>query len=318
MITGGLVYESRIRGNEAGMRFNPRARIDQSGTERRGGGGGGGRIGGIGGGRLSIGSVVVLGLIFLINQFTGVDISGMVPDGGSGSSTVADSCSTGADANKSDDCAIALITTSVQNFWEQTLPEQAGVEYQRIKTVRFENSTSSGCGTASAAMGPFYCPNEQRVYVDIAFVDDMLTGDLGARGGAFALAYVIGHEYGHHIENQIGYLGRIRTQQGPKSDSVKAELMADCLGGMWARDAQETTDQDGNRIIEDLTQDDIARAIDAARAVGDDRIQQASGGGVKSEVWTHGSSAQREHWFNVGLKEGSMESCDTFKPGALD
>lgn len=313
MITGRLVYESHYGENEAGMRFNPKARIDRSGTERRGRGGGTG----IGGGQLTIGGVVALGLVFLIGQVTGVDVSGLIPETGSGSSTVADSCRTGADANASDDCAIALITTSVQNYWDEALPAQAGIAYQRIKTVRFDTATTSACGRATAATGPFYCPSEQRVYLDTGFVDDMLTGDLGARGGAFALAYVIGHEYGHHIENQLGYLDRIRTRQGERSDSVKVELMADCLGGMWARAAQDVTDQDGNRIIENLTRDDIARAIDAARAVGDDRIHQSSGGSVNSEAWTHGSSAQREHWFNVGLTEGSLQACDTFAPGAL-
>jgi predicted metalloprotease len=166
-------------------------------------------------------------------------------------------------------------------------------------------------------MGPFYCPNDQRVYIDKTFMDDMLRGQLGAKGGTFALGYVIAHEYGHHVEDLLGILGRMRTQQGPKSDSVRVELMADCLGGMWAKDAQQTKDAQGNAIIEDLTQDDIARAIDAAQAVGDDRIQKQSSGRVNPEAWTHGSSQERVHWFNVGLKEGSLEACNTFAPGAL-
>ena len=145
----------------------------------------------------------------------------------------------------------------------------------------------------------------------------MLEGQLGAKGGDFALGYVIAHEYGHHVENLLGYLGRARTQNGPQSDAVKIELMADCLGGMWAKDAQRTTDALGQVIISDLTQDDIARAIDAAKAVGDDRIQKRSSGRVNPEQWTHGSSAERAHWFNTGLKEGSLEACDTFAPGAL-
>ncbi|MFL6173114.1 MAG: neutral zinc metallopeptidase [Marmoricola sp.] len=300
------------------MRFNPRATIDQSENESRAGGGGGG----MGGGRLTLGGVLVLGVVFLINQFTGVDLSGLIGAGGSGSGsdqTVATSCRTGADANKSDECAIKLITTSVQDYWHTAFPDQVSGSpaYEPIQTVTFRGSTASGCGQASSAMGPFYCPNDKKVYIDTTFMDDMLKGDLGAQGGPFALAYVVGHEYGHHIEDQLGILGRMKTQQGPRSDSVKAELMADCLGGMWARNAEQTKDANGVSIIEGVTADDISRAIDAATAVGDDRIQKRSGGGVDTESWTHGSSAQRVHWFNVGLKEGSLDACNTFAPGAL-
>jgi len=308
------------------MRFNPKARIDTSQVENRGGRGGlGGGLGGGGmripiptggGGRIGLGTVVVVVLFLVLQTCQGGSI---IPGGGDdgGSKAVADNCKTGEDANRDQSCAIDLITNSVQNFWAQTLPVQQGAQYADIKTVKFSGSTDSGCGRASSAMGPFYCPNDQRVYLDTSFMDDMLTGQLGAAGGPFALAYVLAHEYGHHIENQLGVLGQIRTQQGPKSDSVKVELMADCLAGMWAKNAQSTTDILGQTIISDLTQDDIARAINAAQAVGDDRIQKQSGGRVNPEQWTHGSSDQREHWFNVGLKEGSLEACDTFAPGAL-
>jgi predicted metalloprotease len=308
------------------MRFNPKARIDQGQVEnRRGGGGLGGGLGGGGmrlpiptggGGRIGLGTVVVVVLFLVLQTCQGNSLIPGTGDG-SGSNAVADDCKTGEDANRDQSCAIDLITNSVQNYWAQTLPAQQGSQYADIKTVKFSGSTDSGCGRASSAMGPFYCPNDQRVYLDTSFMDDMLTGQLGAEGGPFALAYVIAHEYGHHIEDQLGFLGQIRTQQGPRSDSVKIELMADCLAGMWAKDAQSTTDVLGQTIITDLTQDDIARAINAAQAVGDDRIQQQSSGRVNPEQWTHGSSAQREHWFNVGLKEGSLEACDTFAPGAL-
>jgi predicted metalloprotease len=244
-----------------------------------------------------------------------------IPGAGDGSpatdSNVTSNCKTGADANKTEDCAIDLITNSVQDYWAQAYDQQVGQPYKDIKTVKFSGQTSSGCGAASAALGPFYCPNDQRVYIDTSFMDEMLEGQLGAKGGPFALAYVIAHEYGHHIENLLGVLGQMRTQQGPKSDSVKVELKADCLAGMWTMSAQTTTDAAGNRIIEDLTQDDINRAIDAARAVGDDRIQKRSSGRVNPEAWTHGSSEQRVHWFNVGLKQGSLEACNTFAPSAL-
>lgn len=314
------------------MRFNPKARTGGD-TERRSGGSGGFGGGGMrlplpgGGGRggMTIGGLLVAGLIFLVAQFAGVDLGGVVGSGGDGGgdeSSTSIEC-TGAEANEleasggSDDCAIALVSDSVQAFWARTFPEQQGSEYQRAQTIVFAGTTASGCGTAQSAMGPFYCPNDQRVYLDTDFMKDMLQGQLGARGGDFALAYVIAHEYGHHVENLLGYLGRSRTQTGPKSDAVRIELMADCLGGMWAKGATETVDESGAPIIADLTQDDIARAVDAAQAVGDDRIQKKSSGRVNPDAWTHGSAEQRVHWFNTGLKEGSLRACDTFAPGAL-
>lgn len=308
------------------MRFNPKARIDPGQTEDRGSSGGlGAGLGGSGmrlpiptggGGKVGLGTVAVI-VIYLIIQAIG----GNNPIPGSGSDSpsnvVTSNCTTGEDANRDQNCAIKLITLSVQNYWAQTLPDQQGEQYVDIKTITFSGATGSGCGRATSAMGPFYCPNDQRVYLDRDFLDQMLTGQLGAQGGPFALAYVIAHEYGHHIEDQLGVLGRLRSQQGPQSDSVKVELMADCLAGMWAKDAQSTTDILGTTIISELTADDIARAINAAQAVGDDRIQKKSAGRVNPEQWTHGSSAQREHWFNVGLKEGSLTVCSTFAPGAL-
>ena len=280
------------------MRFNPRARIDQSQIETRSGGragGGGMRIpmpGGGGGGTAT-------------------------PGGNAGDTKTTNECKTGEDANKSDACAIDLFTTSVQNYWKTAYPEETGQAYQVVKTVRFEGSTDSGCGPASAQMGPFYCPNDKQVYLDVTFFDDMLEGQLGAKGGPFAIGYVIAHEYGHHVEDQLGVLGRIRTQKGPRSDAVRVELMADCLAGAWAKGAQETKDAEGNAIISELTQDDIKAAIDAAQAVGDDRIQKRSGGRVDTDSFTHGSAEQRIRWFNKGLEGGTIKGCDTFNTNDL-
>jgi len=327
VITEGLVYEALgtgvHRGEGNGMRFNPRARIDNSQVEERGSGGGGLGGGGMrlpipsgGGGKVGLGTVAVVVIYLLISLIGG---NNPIPGAGGDSTgtTAGSDCKTGADANKSQDCAINLITNSVQDYWAQTYETQAGQPYQDIRTIKFSGATASGCGQASSAMGPFYCPNDRRVYLDTSFMSDMLQGQLGAKGGPFALAYVIAHEYGHHVENLLGLLGKARTQQGPKSDSVKIELMADCLAGMWAKGAQTTKDAQGNTIIADLTQDDIARAIDAAQAVGDDRIQKQSSGRVNPEAWTHGSSDQRVHWFNVGLEDGTLEACNTFAAGAL-
>ncbi len=304
------------------MRFNPKARIDQSQIETRSGGGlgGGGMrlpMPGGGGGRIGLGTVVIVILFVVLTQCMGVDVLGGSEGGGS-DSPAANSCQTGADANKSQACAVDLFTNSVQNFWKQEYPQQTdGRPYSTVKTIRFQGSTTSGCGPASADMGPFYCPNDKNVYLDTTFFDDMLRGELGAEGGPFAIGYVIAHEYGHHVEDELGILGQIRTQRGPKSDAVRVELMADCLAGVWAKNAQETTDAQGNAIIADLTQDDIRQAIDAAQAVGDDRIQKRTSGRVDTDSFTHGSAEQRVSWFNRGLKLGTIQDCDTFNTDDL-
>lgn len=296
------------------MRFNPKAGIDQSQIETRGGGGRGGggmRLpipmgggGGFGRGRIGIGTIVLVILFVVVTQCTG---------GGNGSSAPAqNTCASGADANKSDACASDLFTNSVQDYWSRAYPAQVKGQYEPIKTVRFSGSTDSACGQASSEMGPFYCPNDRLVYLDTSFFKDMLQGQLGAKGGTFAIGYVIAHEYGHHIEDQLGILGKIRTQEGPKSDAVRVELMADCLAGAWAKGAQETRDSQGNVLIQDLTQDDIKLAIDAAQAVGDDRIQKRTSGQVNTDTFTHGSAAQRIRWFNQGMSQGTIKSCDTF------
>jgi uncharacterized protein len=297
------------------MRFNPKARIDQSQIETRSGGGlgGGGMrlpMPGGGGGRIGLGTIVIIVLFVVITQCTGNDLLG---GGGSASdSPGTNNCQTGEDANQSEACAVDLFTNSVQAFWKDEFPRETGKPYDVVTTVRFQGSTDSGCGPASQEMGPFYCPNDKKVYLDTTFFDDMLQGQLGAQGGPFAIGYVIAHEYGHHIEDQLGVLGKIRTQRGPKSDAVRTELMADCLAGVWAKGAQQTRDASGQAIISELTADDIKRAIDAAQAVGDDRIQKRAQGRVDTDSFTHGTAAQRVRWFNRGLEQGTIESCDTF------
>ncbi len=302
------------------MRFNPRARIDRSQIQARSGGGRGSGmrlpLPGGGGGKVGLGTVVVAVLFVVLTQFTDLSMPG-IDTGGDGSGATASQCRTGTDANASDACATDLFTNSVQEYWSRTLPEQAGEQYDVVQTVRFQGSTDSACGRASAEMGPFYCPNDQLVYLDTTFFDDMLEGRLGAEGGPFAIGYVIAHEYGHHVEDQLGILGRIRDRQGPRSDAVRVELMADCLAGMWAAGAQQTTDSQGQTIISDLTEQDVRRAIDAAQAVGDDRIQKRSSGRVDTDSFTHGSAEQRVRWFNRGMSQRSLESCDTFSAGSL-
>jgi hypothetical protein len=321
------------------MKFNNRARLDTRqvrDVRSRGGGRGGGFSGGRSGspmpGGLRVGGGIGGVLIALLIWF----VSSQLGDSGAGTSTATNAgtssqsgsqeayspldeqCRSGEDANENADCARVAVINSVQSFWEQTLPEQAGREYQEADTTFFSGSVNTACGNATSAIGPFYCPADSLVYLDVTFFDDMLEGQLGARGGPFSEAYVIAHEYGHHIQNLLGTMNRVRDREGATSDSVRLELQADCYAGMWAAAATSATDATGDvAIIEDLTQDDIARAIDAAEAVGDDRIQQRSGAEVDPETWTHGSADQREAWFMAGYEATDMRECDTFGISSL-
>ncbi len=212
------------------------------------------------------------------------------------------SCTTGEDANQRDDCRIVGVINSVQEFWQSELDG-----YRAAKTVFFTNGVNTGCGNASSAVGPFYCPLDQQIYIDLGFYDE-LRSRFGASGGPFAEAYVIAHEYGHHVENLIGVLERGRSgDTGPQSSAVRVELMADCLAGLWAQGAVETG------YIEELTDADIRDGLDAASAIGDDRIQEQMQGQVNPESWTHGSSEQRQTWFLKGYRQASsVRGCDTF------
>jgi predicted metalloprotease len=220
-------------------------------------------------------------------------------------SQISQECKTGEDANNRDDCRIVAVVNSVQKFWDGVFT-RSNRQYQYVDTVFFTDQVQTGCGFASSQVGPFYCPRDKLVYIDLGFFDD-LRSQFGVDASPFVQAYVIAHEYGHHVQDQLGVLDSIGNDtQGPESRAVRSELQADCYAGVWAAHAVETG------LIEELTQADINEGLDAAAAIGDDRIQEKAQGQVNPETWTHGSSEQRRRWFSRGYENGKPAACDTF------
>jgi predicted metalloprotease len=322
------------------MRFNPKARLDTSRVRVGGGGLGGGGLGG-GGMRVPLpggtragggaGLLLIILVIVLLKACGGVDLTGAIAGDATtgyntsrfqGDDTAYQSCTTGQDANEHPTtCGVVAVENSLVDYWRDTLSQQSPRTQFKPESgiVTFSGATpTTGCGQASSQMGPFYCPTDQTIYFDPSFFHDILQQQLNGPSGAFVEPYVIAHEFGHHVQNLLGTMSKVRTQQGRNSDSVRLELQADCYAGMWTRSATQTQDSQGNVLIENLSDQDIQDAIAAAKSVGDDTIQQETTGKVSPEQWTHGSSASRVRWFETGYDNGTLDACDTFNGQDVD
>jgi predicted metalloprotease len=286
------------------VKYNEGAQLDPS---QMGGGGRGGKVA-LGGGAGLV--VIVLALIFGINPGDLTGVTGPAePDDTSGGTAFAQ-CTRGSDISRDRECRFVAFTNSIQEYWGENLQG-----YKEIKVITFTGSVDTACGNATSAVGPFYCPGDTSVYLDLAFFDQ-LTSQLGAQGGDAAEAYVLAHEFGHHVQNLVGTMRQVQgggQGSGPKSPGVRLELQADCYAGAWFNHA--SSDPDGP--IAEVSKDDLNRAIDAAAAVGDDRIQEKMQGQVNPESWTHGSAANRQKWLTRGFTTGDPNRCDTFAADAL-
>ena len=290
------------------MTFNDNARVGGNTAKRRGR-----NAAIVGGGTVGVGGIVVL----LLSMFTGFDLSGLLGGGGQGPGASAEEstiegCETGADANAKDDCRLAAASLNLDQFWGRELDG-----YRQPQLIVVDESASTACGTASNATGPFYCPPEETVYVDPTFFA-ILRDQFGATAGPLAQLYVLAHEYGHHVQQITGIFDRYPNNgSGPDSNGVRTELQADCFAGAWVADLSQQVDENGVPFMQAPTETEIRDALDAAAAVGDDNIQRQSGGAVNPESWTHGSSEQRQRWFDTGYQHGAR-SCDTFSTSGAD
>jgi len=281
------------------MTFNDNASVGGNRARRRGGAIAAGGIGGIG-------AIAVL----LLSLFTGGDFSSLLGGGaapvGGGQESEIQQCETGADANARDDCRLAAASLNLDQYWEGQVQG-----YREPGLIIVDGSTSTQCGTASNQTGPFYCPPEETVYVDPTFFS-LLRDRFDASAGPLAQLYVLAHEYGHHVQNITGIMNaHPNNGTGPDSNGVRMELQADCFAGAWVQDMTQQVDENGVPFMREPTAQQLQDALGAASAVGDDHIQQQSGGFVNPESWTHGSSEQRQRWFAAGY-QGGVEACDTF------
>lgn len=295
------------------MTFNEGMQIDTSTTTSSGGGGRGpGRGIAIGGG---VGGLVIVVIALLLGVDPGSVMSQQPMDtqGVEAPGFDISQCKTGADANANLDCNVIATSNSVDAVWAQLLPG-----YTRPKLRLFKSAVNTGCGPADSAVGPFYCPPDQTIYIDTDFFQ-VLQDQFGSSGGPLAREYVVAHEYGHHVQNLLGDIGKAQQgAQGAQGNGVRTELQADCYAGVWAHYAAITKQQGTDvTFLQPLTDKDIADALSAASSVGDDRIQQQATGRVNPESWTHGSSAERQKWFTTGYQTGDPKKCDTYNASSL-
>lgn len=292
------------------MTFNEGMQIDTSSASSSGGGGMG---------RMAIGGGIGGLLLVVVAMLLGVDPGGVISQQPLDSrEDVAPGfdlsrCKTGADANKYVQCRVVATSNSLDAVWKQLMPK-----YTRPHLRLFSGQVSTGCGPASSDVGPFYCPVDKTAYFDTDFFQVLVT-QFGSSGGPFAEEYVVAHEYGHHVQNLLGVLGRAQSgAQGATGSGVRTELQADCYAGVWAHYASTVKqDSTGQPFLQPLSDKDIQDALSAAASVGDDRIQQQVNGRVNPESWTHGSSAQRQKWFTTGYSTGEPNKCDTFNTNDL-
>jgi predicted metalloprotease len=256
----------------------------------------------LGGGGL--GTVLIIAAILLFGGDLGdlAGVGGGLTEGPVGSQEITE-CQSGEDANQRQDCRLLGTIQSLDAYWSEAYAGEG--QFQQPGVQVFSDAVNTACGGATAAVGPFYCPLDQTIYIDLGFYDQ-LESRFGAEGGPFAEMYVAAHEYGHHMQNLLGLLDSGRDA-GAEGGAVRTELMADCFAGIWGAHAVETG------FLEPLTREQVSQALDAASVIGDDRIQEQTQGQVNPETWTHGSSEQRQEWFSQGLESGDPGACDTFE-----
>ena len=255
----------------------------------------------VGGG---LGTLILIAAVLLFGGDLGdlAGIGGGRTEGPVGSQEISE-CQTGADANQRQDCRLLGTIQSLDAYWSEEFSGQGTFQQPGVRV--FNDGIDTQCGSATSAVGPFYCPVDQTIYIDLGFYED-LESRFGAEGGPFAEMYVVAHEYGHHMQNLLGLLDAGRDA-GAEGGAVRTELQADCFAGVWGGNAVDTG------YLEPLTREQIGQALDAASVIGDDRIQEQTQGQVNPETWTHGSAEQRQEWFSIGLEQRSADACDTFE-----
>ena len=287
------------------MTFRPDAKLDPGQVRDVRGS----RLGGTGGlalGGGGLGTILIVALILLsggdLGDVIGLGVNAPAQEGPVGSQAAAE-CNTGAEANERQDCRIVGTVNSLAVYWADAFAS-SNQQFQQPEVVLFSDAVNTQCGGATSAVGPFYCPLDQTIYIDLGFYDD-LESRFGAEGGPFAEEYVLAHEYGHHVQNLLGLLQQ-GTETGAEGTAVRTELQADCFAGVWGAHAVDTG------FLQPITREQVDQALNAAFVIGDDRIQESTQGQVNPETWTHGSSEQRQQWFTRGIESGSADQCDTF------